>query len=156
MAKAFLAVILLFSLFGTATAAAIPAQPKPARPDWTELKPSQQQVLAPLKEHWDELDTTRRQKWVKVANSYPKLTPDEQQRLQDRMRDWAKLSSDQRRAARDKYLALKKLSATKRAEVKLQWRQYQESLAKAEVVGGAAPTEGAATTPTEGSAAPTP
>jgi len=120
------------------------------------LKPSQQQVLAPLKEHWDELDTTRRQKWVKVANSYPKLTPDEQQRLQDRMRDWAKLSSEQRRAARDKYLALKKLSATKRAEVKQQWRQYQESLAKAEVAGGAAPTEGAATAPTEGSTAPTP
>ncbi len=145
MAKAFLAVIILFGLIGNASAAAIPAPQKPARPEWSELKPAQQQVLAPLKEHWAELDTTRRQKWVKVANSYPKMKPDEQARLQERMRDWIKLSSEERRAAREKYLAIKKLPPAKREDVKQQWQQYQQSLAKSDAAGNA---------PADSSAAP--
>jgi hypothetical protein len=132
MAKTFFAIIIFYGLLGTAFGAAIPAPQKPARPDWVELKPAQQEALAPLKEHWAELDTTRRQKWVKVANSYPKLKPDEQLRLQERMRDWVRLSSEERRTAREKYLAIKKLPPAKREEVKLQWEQYQQSLAKSE------------------------
>lgn len=145
MAKAFLAVIILFGLIGHASAAAIPAPQKPPRPEWSELKPAQQQVLAPLKEHWAELDTTRRQKWVKIANSYPKMKPDEQTRLQERMRDWIKLSSEERRAAREKYLAIKKLPPAKREDVKQQWQQYQQSLAKSDAAGDA---------PADGNAAP--
>ena len=136
MAKTFFAIIIFFGLLGTAFGAAIPAPQKPARPDWVELKPAQQETLAPLKEHWAELDTTRRQKWVKVANSYPKLKPDEQLRLQERMRDWARLSSEERRTAREKYLAIKKLPPAKREEVKLQWQQYQQSLANSEPAAG--------------------
>jgi hypothetical protein len=60
------------------------------------------------------------------------LKPDEQLRLQERMRDWVRLSSEERRAAREKYLAIKKLPPAKREEVKLQWEQYQQSLAKSE------------------------
>jgi len=140
MAKAFLAVILFFGVIGAASAAAIPAQVKPAKPDWSELNPAQRQVLAPLQDQWSELDTTRRQKWVKVANSYPKMKPDEQQRLQERMHDWAKLTSAQRRAARAKYLALKKMPPAKREEVKLQWKQYQQSLAKSDAAATAGAT----------------
>ena len=142
MAKAFLAIILFFGLIGAASAAAIPAQAKPAKPDWSELKPAQQQVLAPLKDQWSELDTTRRQKWVKVANAYPKMKPDEQQRLQERMQDWARLTTAQRRAAREKYLALKKMPPAKREEVKLQWKQYQQSLAKSDAASSEAHADG--------------
>jgi hypothetical protein len=144
MAKAFLAVILFLGLVGIGYTASVPAQPKPAKPDWSELKPAQQQVLAPLKEQWVELDTTRRQKWVKVADSYPKMKPDEQMRLQERMREWAKLTTEQRRAAREKYLALKKMPPAKREEVKMQWKQYQQSLAKSDAAAGAAPADGSA------------
>jgi hypothetical protein len=142
MAKAFLAVILFFSLTGVAFDAAIPPQSKPAKPDWSELKPAQQKVLAPLKDHWGELDSTRRQKWAKVANAYPKMKPDEQQRLQERMREWAKLTSEQRRAARDKYIAIRKLPPAKREEVKLQWQQYQQSLAKTDAAVSETPADG--------------
>jgi hypothetical protein len=145
MAKTLLAIILFFGVLGAASAATVPPQSKAAKPDWSELKPAQQQVLSPLKEHWADLDTTRRQKWVKVSNAYPKMKPEEQQRLQERMRDWVKLSTEQRRAAREKYLALKKLPPAKREEVKLQWQQYQQSLAK---------SDAAATAPADGSAAP--
>ena len=144
MAKAFVAVILFLGLLGTAFAATTPAQPKPAKPDWSELKPAQQEVLAPLKEHWSEMASTPRQKWVKVANAYPKMKPDEQQRLQERMRDWVKLSSEQRRVAREKYLAIKKLPPAKREDVKLQWQQYQQSLVKSEAASGEPPAAGSA------------
>ena len=144
MAKAFLAVIFFLGLVGTGSAASITAQPKPPKPDWSELKPAQQQVLAPLHDQWGELDTTRRQKWVKVADAYPKMKPEEQQRLQERMHDWAKLTSEQRRAAREKYQALKKMPPAKREEVKLQWQQYQQSLAKSDAATEAAPADGSA------------
>jgi len=140
MVKALFSIIFLFALVGHASAAAIPAPQRPAKPEWTELKPAQQQVLAPLKEHWAELDTTRRQKWVKVANSYPKMKPDEQARLQERMRDWIKLSSEERRAAREKYLAIKKLPPAKREDVKQQWQQYQQSLAKSDAATAETPS----------------
>lgn len=146
MAKALLAIIFLIGLIGNASAAAVPAPQKPAKPDWSELKPAQQQVLAPLKDHWADLDTTRRQKWVKVANSYPKMKPDEQLRLQERMRDWAKLSSEERRVAREKYLAIKKLPPAKREDVKLQWQQYQQSLAKTDAAGTEAPADSGTST----------
>ncbi len=135
MAKTLLAIILFFGVIGAVPAATVPPQSKAAKPEWTELKPAQQQVLAPLKDHWADLDTTRRQKWVRVANTYPKLKPEEQQRLQERMRDWVKLSTAQRRAAREKYLAIKKLPPEKREEVKHQWQQYQQSLAKSDAAG---------------------
>jgi len=100
--------------------------------------------LAPLKDHWSDLDANRRQKWVKVANAYPKMKPDEQLRLQERMREWVKLSSEQRRAAREKYLAIRKMPPAKREEVKQQWQQYQQSLAKSDAAAEA-PAEGAGT-----------
>ena len=141
MAKALIAVILCLSFVAPVYAAA-PAEPKaatvktkPAKPDWSELTPAQHKVLAPLKEDWSEIDTARRKKWVKVADGYPKLKPEQQQRLQTRMKDWVKLTPDQRRAAREKYIALKKMPPAKREQVKTQWRQYQQSLAKSEAGG---------------------
>jgi hypothetical protein len=72
------------------------------------------------------------------------MKPDEQKRLQERMHDWIKLSSEERRAARVKYLAVKKLPPAKRDEVKLQWQQYQQSLAKADAASEEAPAAGPA------------
>ena len=103
------------------------------------MTPAQQAVLAPLKEDWSTLDTTRRKKWVKVANGYPKLKPVAQKRLQARMQHWAKLTPEQRRVAREKYLAIKKMPPEKRAHVKSQWQQYQQSLASQSDTGSLEP-----------------
>lgn len=136
MVKTFLAIILCLS-FATPVSAAAPLQPKnaaasqaqPAKPDWSELKPAQQTVLAPLQEDWSELDTVSRKKWVKVADGYPKLKPEQQERLQKRMKDWAKLTPVQRRIARAKYQTIKKLPPEKRQQIHAQWKEYQQSLA---------------------------
>ncbi|MBI3057092.1 MAG: DUF3106 domain-containing protein, partial [Betaproteobacteria bacterium] len=109
MVKTLIAIILCLSFVAPVSAAA-PLQPKPAatkvkpaKPDWAELTPAQQAVLAPLKEDWSTLDTTRRRKWIKIANGYPKMKPKAQQLLQKRMQEWAKLTPEQRRVAREKY-----------------------------------------------------
>jgi hypothetical protein len=135
MAKAFVALIVCLCVFAPcATAAqvqpnAATAQPKPVRPAWSELTPAQHQVLAPLQEDWASLDATRRKKWVTIANRYPKMKPQEQERLQARMKEWANLTPEQRRVAREKYLAIRKMPPEKRQELRIQWEEYQASLA---------------------------
>ena len=162
MVKALFAIVLGLCLVAPAISAAqvqtgAAVQPKPPKPDWAELKPSQQAVLAQLKEDWQELDTLRRTKWVKIANAYPKMKPEQQQRLQAQMSEWAKLTSEQRRAAREKYLAIKKLPAAKRGDIKTQWQQYQQSLAAASQPASPDPAETTPeeTTPAETTPAPT-
>lgn len=131
MAQALVALIVSLSLAGPAAAAQVKAETKkPARPAWSELKPEQQKVLAPLASEWDRMDAARRKRWVEIADKYPKMKPQEQQRLQKRMVDWAKLTPEQRTAARNKYQALKKLPPDKRKEVTAQWQRYQRSLAQ--------------------------
>ena len=146
MVKALVAIILVFSFVAPVVTAApahtkAAAQPQPAKPDWVELTPPQQTVLAPLKDDWKDLDTSHRAKWVKVAKAYPKLKPEQQQRLQAQMRDWMKLTPEQRRIARANYKTIKKLPPEKRKEVKAQWHEYQQSLvAKPETAGETAAT----------------
>ena len=131
MAQALFALILAFALAAPSAAAQTKADAKKsAGPAWSELKPAQKQVLAPLASEWEKMDATRRKNWVEIANRYPKMTPQEQQRLQKRMVDWAKLTPAERAAARDKYQALKKLPPDKRKEVTAQWQRYQRSLAQ--------------------------
>lgn len=141
MVKTLIAIILCLGFVAPASAAA-PATPKPAatqtkpaKPDWLELTPAQQAVLAPLQQDWSSLDTLRRKKWIKVADGFPKLKPDAKKRLQARMQDWAKLAPEQRRVAREKFLAIKKMPPEKRAEVNSQWQQYQQSLASRSETG---------------------
>lgn len=131
MAQTLVALIVGLSLALPAAAAQVKAEAKkPVRPAWSELKPEQQKILAPLAPEWESIDGPQRKKWVQIADRYPKMKPQEQQRLQKRMVDWAKLTPAQRAAARDKYQALKKLPPDKRNEVAAQWQNYQRSLAQ--------------------------
>ena len=101
--------------------AAIPAK----KPDgtWESLKPSQQQILAPLESDWDYMLPDSRKKWMQVANIYPKMSAQDQQRLQSRMNGWSKLSQKERRLARENYLSSLKFPAEKKAEA---WTAYQK------------------------------
>lgn len=148
MVKTLIAIILCLSFVAPVSAAA-PVQPKaaatqtkPAKPEWSELTPAQQAVLDPLKQDWSSFDTVSRKKWLKVADGYPKMKPDAQKRLQKRMQEWAQLTPEQRRIAREKYLAIKKMPPDKRAEVKSQWQQYQQSLAAQSVTGSPEAADG--------------
>jgi len=102
-------------------AAAIPEK----RPDgtWENLKPAQQQILAPLESDWDYMLPDSRRKWIQVANIYPKMSTQDQERLQSRMTSWSNLSQKERRIARENYLASLKFPAEKKAEA---WSAYQK------------------------------
>jgi hypothetical protein len=96
------------------------------QPDWSQLTPEQQQILAPLAGDWNNFDERKRKKWLLLAKRYPKMKPDEQQRLQTQMKDWAKLTPEQRRIARENYKKLAKQPPEKREVVKQKWREYQK------------------------------
>ena len=101
-----------------------PAIPE-KKPDgtWENLKPAQQQILAPLESDWDYMLPDSRKKWMQVANIYPKMSAQDQQRLQSRMNGWSKLSQKERRLARENYLSSLKFPAEKKAEA---WTAYQK------------------------------
>jgi hypothetical protein len=96
------------------------------QPDWLQLTPEQQQILAPLSSDWNNFDDRKRKKWLLLAKRYPKMKPEEQQRLQIQMKDWAKLTPEQRSIARENYKKLAKQPPEKREAVKQKWQEHQQ------------------------------
>ena len=93
-------------------------------PDWAQLSPSQQQVLAPLKDDWVNIEGPRRHKWVEIAKRYGSMTPAQQARLQTRMRQWASLSVEERAQVRERYKRLQEMPPEKREEIRRKWHEY--------------------------------
>ena len=121
MAKALAALTLWLCI--ALSAFAVTADKK--QPDWSQLTPEQQQILAPLSGDWGNFDERRRKKWLLLAKRYPKMKPEEQQRLQTQIKDWAKLTPEQRRIARENYKKLAKQPPEKREAVKQKWQEHQ-------------------------------
>ena len=96
------------------------------QPDWAQLTPAQQQILAPLASDWNNFDAIQRKKWLLTAKRYPKMKPEQQQRLQAQMRRWAELTPEQRRVARENYKKLAKQPPEKREMVKRRWQERQK------------------------------
>jgi hypothetical protein len=96
------------------------------QPDWSQLTPEQQQILAPLASDWNNFDATRRRKWLLTAKRYPMMKPEQQQRLQAKMRRWAELTPEQRRIARENYRKLAKQSPAEREMIKRKWQERQK------------------------------
>ncbi|MFO1364654.1 MAG: DUF3106 domain-containing protein [Burkholderiales bacterium] len=137
MAQAVLGVALALAL-ALSSPAAFADKNNPA---WSELRPSQQRVLAPIRSEWDALDAHGKLKWVGIADRYPKMSPDAQARLQRQMKEWAALTPEQRRAARDKYREFEQLGPE---EVRLKWDQYTQEQAAKEAAAKAIESEKAA------------
>ncbi|TAK92161.1 MAG: DUF3106 domain-containing protein [Burkholderiaceae bacterium] len=124
---------------GQAAAAASPLAPStqsgqtpataPARanassnPNWSQLNPDQQTILAPLSGEWNGLSAPRKQKWIQIAQRYKTMQPEDQQRLQSQMRDWARLTPEERRTARENYRKIEHLPKEKKQE---RWAAYQQ------------------------------
>ena len=125
MAKA-LAALTLGLCIALSAFSAFAAVADKKQPDWAQLTPEQQQILAPLAGDWNNFDDHRRKKWLLTAKRYPKMKPEQQQRLQTQMQDWAKLTPEQRRIARENYKKLVKQPPEKRDVVKQKWREQQK------------------------------
>jgi Protein of unknown function (DUF3106) len=112
-------------------------------PAWAELRPEQQQVLAPIQGEWESLDAPRKRKWLGVAQRYPKMTADEQARLQKRMKEWVSLTPEQRWAARGKYREFEQLPPEDRQAVREKWDKFQQEQAAKEAAAKAVDTDSA-------------
>ncbi len=123
------------------------------QPDWPQLTPEQQRILAPLSADWKNLDDLRRAKWLLLAKRYPQMKPEEQQRLQTQMQDWAKLTPEQRKVARENYKKLAKQPPEKREAVKQKWQEHQKQSGAAKPAALPPPAPAAADA---GKAAPPP
>ena len=121
------------------------ATPEKKQPDWVQLTPEQQHILAPLASDWNNFDNTRRKKWLLLAKRYPKMKPEQQQRLQTQMQEWARLTPAQRQIARENYKKLAKQPPEKREVVKQKWRERQKL--KQAAPNQAAPAPAAAAAP---------
>lgn len=104
------------------TPKAASAIPVIGAPLWSELKPVQQQSLAPLAATWNTLQEGHRRKWIAVAQTYPTLNPAEQQKLHSRMVEWAALKPKDRELARLNFAETKKIAPADRAA---NWEAYQ-------------------------------
>jgi hypothetical protein len=122
MAKALAALTLGLCIALSAFGATTPKK----QPDWSQLTPEQQQVLAPLASDWNNFGDLQRKKWLLTAKRYPKLKPEQQLRLQTQMRRWAELTPEQRRIARENYKKLAKQPPEKREAVKRKWQEHQQ------------------------------
>lgn len=92
------------------------------KPLWRDLRPAEQQALAPLASTWDTISYVQKRKWLTVSQNFPKLAPAEQEKLHSRMTEWVALSSQQRTQARLNFGATRQLAPDdKRAK----WEAYQ-------------------------------
>ena len=93
-----------------------------AQPLWSELKPTQQAILAPLDGQWNSMPIDEKRAWVALAARFPKMSAADQLRASARIRDLAKLNHEQRRMVRQNYRLAKGLPQQERVA---QSEQYQ-------------------------------
>ena len=96
-------------------------------PAWSQLTPSQKQVLAPLAAGWDtSMSEPQKRKWLEISKNYGRLTPQAQATLNSRMNEWVALSPQQRAQARLNFGKTLELSGQLTPEEKkAQWEAYQ-------------------------------
>lgn len=92
------------------------------KPLWSELKPAQQQALAPLSSKWDTVSEAQKRKWLALSQNFPGMSGAEQAKLHSRMSEWAALSPQQRTQARLNFGETKQLSPD---DKKAKWEAYQ-------------------------------
>ena len=92
------------------------------KPLWGDLKPAQQQALAPLSAKWNTVSEAQKRKWLALSENFPKMSGAEQAKLHSRMTEWATLSPQQRTQARLNFAETQQLSPD---DKKAKWEAYQ-------------------------------
>lgn len=122
MVKAVLGLAFWFLL----ASSVFPAAPVKKPPDWRDLSPQQQSVLAPLSDNWDSYTTRRRKTMLDIANLYPNMSPEDQAKVQKRIQRWVKLSQEERGAIRESAKKIKQMPPEKKQSLVQAWDEYQK------------------------------
>jgi hypothetical protein len=122
MVKAVLGLALWLLLASTA----FPASPAKKLPNWQELSPQQQSVLAPLSADWDSYISRRKKTMLDIADKYAGMSPEDQAKVQRRMQRWVKLSQEERGAIRESAKKIKQMPPEKKQSLVQAWDEYQK------------------------------
>lgn len=95
--------------------------------DWSQLSPSQQQVLAPLAPTWNTgMSEPQKRKWLEISKNSGGLTPQAQATLNSRMKEWVGLTPQERAQARLNFGKINELARELTPEEKkAKWEAYQ-------------------------------
>ncbi|HEX7348897.1 MAG TPA: DUF3106 domain-containing protein [Rhodanobacteraceae bacterium] len=115
------------------TRAAIPLQPgsppalrSPEAPlPWGSLSPTQQRMLAPVRNQWTRMPAARQQHLAARAEHWAGLPPAHQQLIQQRLTRWAAMTPAQRRELRANARAFRSLPPAERARISAAYRRFQ-------------------------------
>ena len=95
--------------------------------NWSQLSPSQQQVLAPLAPTWNTgMSEPQKRKWLEISKNSGGLTPQAQATLNSRMKEWVGLTPQERAQARLNFGKTNELAGELTPEEKkAKWEAYQ-------------------------------
>jgi len=93
-----------------------------AQPLWSDLSPTQQQVLEPFASQWNALPLSEKRAWADLASRFPTMKPDTQKRVARRVSEWAALTPAQRTLARANFRLAQQAA---RENVLAEWERYQ-------------------------------
>ncbi len=122
MVKAVLGLAFWFLIASSGWSAAPPKK----LPNWQELSPQQQSVLAPLSENWDKYTARRKKTMLDIADRYAAMSPDDQSKVQRRIQRWVKLSQEERGAIRESAKKIKQMPPEKKQSLAQEWDEYQK------------------------------
>src|ERR1035437_2070718 len=119
------ALTILLALLSVLAAASVPMLTSTVfkQPNWVQLKPAQQKILAPLSQDWNQLPDARRKQLLATVNRYPKMTSVQQQRFSKRLLKWSRLPNEQRSVARARFKQFQHLAPHQREQIMQRWAE---------------------------------
>ena len=118
--------VLGLALWLLVASSAFSAAPATKLPNWQELTPEQQTVLAPLSANWDSYTSRRKKTMLDIANRYSGMAPEDQAKVQRRMQLWVKLSQEERGVIRESAKKIKQMPPEKKQTLAQEWDEYRK------------------------------
>ena len=94
---------------------------------WSELTPTEQNVLQPFAGEWDGFPEARQ----KTLRRWAAISPEERERIKQRYTQWKQLDSNQQKAISEQLQRYKAMSPDKRARIQA-WHKWVKTLPQAE------------------------
>jgi len=101
------------------------AQSGSATIPWSQLSPSEQKVLAPLKESWNQLPAGRQHRMQRGADRWAGMSAKERLKAQKRLKKWKKLGPERKKRIRERFKLFQKLSPSKRQALREQRKRFK-------------------------------
>lgn len=92
---------------------------------WSSLTPTQQHLLAPVRDQWDALPGKRQQRLVENATRWATLPPARQQQATQRLARWARMTPEQRRELQQNARTFRNLTPEQRARIREAFVRFQ-------------------------------